>query len=842
MSRESAIVFVVDDDPSIREVLDSLLRSVGLGVQTFGSAQDFLASKRPDLPACLVLDMHLPGRCGLDLQQELAKADIQIPIIFITGRGDIPDCVRAMRAGALEFLTKPFDNKDLLDAIHQGIVRDRTARHGRRDIPDHGFEEIVGGSGALKAVLKQVQVVAHVYVNEAAARAIGLPREYIVSLGRTLWELFPDIVDTELARQYHRAMDKRVPVTFEFHYLTRDTWWQNRFYPTPEGLAVFATDITERKRAEEALHRTHDELEQGVFERTEQLSAANAALAKEIVDRKQVEAELLALKDELTTELTAMNRLHEVSTRLLITTELQPLLEEVLDATIALLNADFGNVQLYDAASGALKIVAQRGFQRDFLDYLNSVHEGTASCGAASQRRERVIVEDVLTDPVFAPHLHIVVPAGYRAVQSTPLLSRNGELLGMISTHFRNPHRPSEHELRLFDLYARQAADVIARKRAEERLRRSEAYLAEAQGLSHTGSWAWNVVTGEVFWSQEHFRIFGLDSEKATPTYEMFFQTVHPEDRTATKDNFERAVHERSACETEYRIVRPDGMIRHIHSISHPLFNASGNLVEYVGTVIDITERKRAEEELQKAQTELAHASRMTLMGELAASIAHEINQPLGAIINNGNVAMRLATGEDGSRDKLVEVLSDIVSDANLASAIIARIRAVMKKSTPEKVPLRLKDIVADVLRITEHELAERRITVQTELAEDLPSVSGDHVQLQQVLLNLIINAIEAMSAVEYERRILTIRGQRDELEGKPAVLVTVRDLGAGFNPEDSERLFDTFYTTKPDGLGMGLRISRSIIEAHGGRLWATSNDGQGATFHFALPVAEGSE
>jgi DNA-binding NtrC family response regulator len=160
MDEGSSFVFIVDDDPSIQEALDSLLRSVGLGVQTFASAREFLASKRPDVPSCLVLDVHLPGLSGLDLQQELAKANIEIPIIFITGRGDIPMCVRALKAGALEFLTKPFDNKDLLDAVYQGIARDRRARHGRRDIPLHGFDEIVGASGALKAVLKQVEVVA----------------------------------------------------------------------------------------------------------------------------------------------------------------------------------------------------------------------------------------------------------------------------------------------------------------------------------------------------------------------------------------------------------------------------------------------------------------------------------------------------------------------------------------------------------------------------------------------------------------------------------------------------------------------------------------------------------
>jgi C4-dicarboxylate-specific signal transduction histidine kinase len=250
-----------------------------------------------------------------------------------------------------------------------------------------------------------------------------------------------------------------------------------------------------------------------------------------------------------------------------------------------------------------------------------------------------------------------------------------------------------------------------------------------------------------------------------------------------------------------------------------------------------ITARKRTEEELRKTRAELGHVTRLTTMVELAASIAHEINQPLGAVVNNSNVALRLASAADDSRHELVEVLFDIVNDANRASAIIARIRAVMRKSAPEKTSLRFKDVVADVLAVTQRELAERRIEVRTELPEDLPSVSADRVQLRQALLNLVMNGIEAMESVENERRILTIRGQRDALEGQPAVLITVRDFGSGFSPEDREHLFDVFYTTKPEGMGMGLRISRSIIEAHGGRLWAQANEDMGATFLFSLPA-----
>jgi len=250
----------------------------------------------------------------------------------------------------------------------------------------------------------------------------------------------------------------------------------------------------------------------------------------------------------------------------------------------------------------------------------------------------------------------------------------------------------------------------------------------------------------------------------------------------------------------------------------------------------DITSRKRTEEELVKTRAELAHVTRITTMGELVASIAHEINQPLGAIVNNSNVCVRLLR-KRGAKKEIREALTDIASDANRASTIITRIRSLTKRSVPEKTSLQLQDVVADVLTLAHGELAKRRITIHTELAENLPHVSVDRVQLQQVLLNLVMNGIEAMAGLKDERRILTIGGQRDE-EAKPSLLMTVCDFGHGFKAEDSERLFQPFYTTKPLGMGMGLRISRSIVEAHGGRLWAAPNDGPGATFFLSLPIA----
>jgi PAS domain S-box-containing protein len=297
--------------------------------------------------------------------------------------------------------------------------------------------------------------------------------------------------------------------------------------------------------------------------------------------------------------------LHELSGRLVTTVGLQPLLEEILDAMVKIVHADFGKVLLYDPKSGALRIAAQRGFRQEFLDYFNVVREGTLASGLALQRRERVIVEDVTLEPLFAPHLEIVAAAGFRAVQSTPLVSRSGEPLGVISTHSRQPHRPSERELRLVDLYARQAAEMIEHKRAEEERRSNETYLAEAEKLSHTASWAWNVCTGEIYWSLEHYRICGVAPEAFTPTIENARELIHPDDLSSTYEALEKALRERSDFKYDLRISRPDGTIRFVQSLAHPVFNESGDLIEYVGTIIDRTEQYETRATLEQAFEEI---------------------------------------------------------------------------------------------------------------------------------------------------------------------------------------------------------------------------------------------
>ena len=383
--------------------------------------------------------------------------------------------------------------------------------------------------------------------------------------------------------------------------------------------------------------------------------------------------------------------------------------------------------------------------------------------------------------------------------------------------------------------YLNTSRDVTGRKQAEDDLRRSEAHLAEAQRIGHVGSWIWNVATGEVFWSREMFRIYDLDPGQARPDYPGVMQYIHPEDRPRVRQVFDDAVRDKREYELAYRVMWADGTVRHVNNLARPVFNESGSLIEYVGTTIDTTERKRAEEALQKSQAELAHVWRVTALGELTASIAHEVNQSLGAIVTNGQAVVRLLSRESPDLAKSREVVEQIIDDGMRASQVIARIRAMLKKKDGEKTPLDINEIIQEVSALTSAELGKSEIHLRTELGGGLTPVVGDRVQLQQVILNLVLNAKEAMDGPGWQPRHLSIRSQQSSPD---EVCVAVRDTGTGIEPQSAQRLFEAFFTTKAGGLGLGLSISRSIIEAHGGRLWAAPNPGRGTTMEFTLPAS----
>ena len=514
-----------------------------------------------------------------------------------------------------------------------------------------------------------------------------------------------------------------------------------------------------------------------------------------------------------------------------------------------------------------------------------------------------------------------------------PILDESGELVEFVGT----------------------AMDVTAAKQAEESLRRSEGYLADAQRLTGTGSWAWNVATRQgVYWSQENYRLLGFDPEEGIPSNEAFYERIHPEDRERVRrEVFLERPEEGPHFDMEFRIVLPGGAIKYVHSTGHPVRNISGDLLEYVGTSMDvterkrgeqatrllaavvasshdaivsknldgiitswntgaerlfgyaaeeaigqnitliippdrrdeeraiveqltrdervdhfetvrmrkdgslldvaltispmkdaagrivgasklardITERKRSEEALRQAQADLAHMSRVTTMGELTASLAHEIRQPISAAVTNAKTCLRWLARDEPDVAEACEAASRLVKDVTRAADIIGRISSLFKKDALQRELVDVNELIREMILLLRSEAGRYSISIRTELAEGLPKVMADRVQLQQVLMNLMLNGIEAMGDMGTGGE-LTIKSQQGD---NRQLLISVGDTGVGLEPEQAQQIFNAFFTTKPQGSGMGLPISRSIIESHGGHLWATSNSGPGATFQFTL-------
>lgn len=373
--------------------------------------------------------------------------------------------------------------------------------------------------------------------------------------------------------------------------------------------------------------------------------------------------------------------------------------------------------------------------------------------------------------------------------------------------------------------------DLRKQKRAQEELRRSRAFLAEGQRLGQIGTYSWRVATGEITWSEELYRIYGL--EIGVPvTLELIRTRVHPDDLTLYEKMVEEAPRGGRNFEWHYRLMMPDRSIKYLQAVARATRDQGGQL-EYIAAIQDVTARRLSEEALDKARSELAQAARMMSLGTLAAAIAHEINQPLSGIVTNASTCQRMLTAAPPNIGGALETARRTIRDANRASEVITRLRTLFSRKQIATEPVDLNEATREVIALSLTGLQRNGVILRVELADDLPRVSGDRIQLQQVVLNLLRNGSDAMSTVDDRPRKLVIKTVRDKGD---RVRLSVKDVGVGFEPEHADKLFEGFYTTKEDGMGIGLSVSKSIIESHQGRLWGVKNDGPGATFSFLIP------
>src|SRR5882724_5348748 len=494
-------------------------------------------------------------------------------------------------------------------------------------------------------------------------------------------------------------------------------------------------------------------------------------------------------------------------------------------------------VYLIDWSGSKFRIGAVPSLPATFNDPVDglTVSPQVGPCGVAALTKTQVIATDLESDPLWQSSAirPLALAHGLRSHWSTPIYAQEGRVLGTFAIFNREPASPTQIQQDLIAQVTHIASIAIERALSEAALKRSEAFLAEAQHLSRIGSFAWRLATNEITWSEQLYRIFEFDPQ-VTLTLELIGTRVHPEDLTLLQDMIERASSAASDFQYEHRLLMPDHSVKYLHMIAHGTLNEAGEL-EYIGAVQDVTNRRLSEEALGNARSELAHVARVMSLGALTASIAHEVNQPLSGIITNASTCMRMLDTEPPNVDGARETVRRTIRDGHRASDVITRLRALFSRKDLVTESVDLNEATREVIALALSELQRNGVIVKPELADELPGITGDRVQLQQVILNLLRNASDAMSSIDDRPRQLLIRTEQDEEGG---VRLSVQDAGRGLEPESMNRLFEAFYTTKSDGMGMGLSVSRSIIENHHGRLWATPNDGPGVTFSFWIPLA----
>jgi PAS domain S-box-containing protein len=514
-------------------------------------------------------------------------------------------------------------------------------------------------------------------------------------------------------------------------------------------------------------------------------------------------------------------------------------LTEVLDALCRFVESatpdSHCSILLAEPGATRLQFGAAPSLPASLVDAVISLplNAESGACSTAISLNQQVIASDIMSETRWQSSgwCAVALQHGMRACWSTPISSRNGRVLGSFAILYREPRTPTALHQNLIEQFTNLASIAIERSQSDAALRRSEEFLAKAQQVSCTGGFYWRPATREVIWSEQVYRIFELDP--AVPvTLELIFTRVHPEDIPAFEEILERQLRDGTDFEHDHRLLLPDRSVKYLHVVAQATRDQDGSLL-YVAAVQDVTQQRRSEEALGKLRSELAHMARVTTLGALTASIAHEVNQPLSGILTNASTGLRMLSAHTPNIEGARETARRTIRDANRAADVITRLRGLFAKKDFTTELVDLNEATREVVALAASELNRSRVVLRTELAEGLPPAMGDRVQLQQVILNLLLNASDAMSGVHDRPRQLVIR---TEPEGGKRIHLSVQDVGVGLNSESVDQLFEAFYTTKAEGMGMGLSISRSIIESHQGRLWAEANDGPGATFAFSIP------
>ncbi len=513
--------------------------------------------------------------------------------------------------------------------------------------------------------------------------------------------------------------------------------------------------------------------------------------------------------------------------------------QDVLEALCLLVEGTAGgcycSVVLADPAGARVEHGAAPSLPASFIDSIigRAINAETGPCGMATYLNEQVISTDLTCETRWATWCPMALAHGLRACWSTPITSIAGKALGAFAVYHDSPTTPTSLLEGLIQQFTHIASIAVARVQNDAALKRSEAFLVEGQRLSATGSYHWRVATDEITGSDQLYRIFDLDPSLPM-TLELIATRFHPEDARVVDDIVTRARHGGGDFESDFRLRMPDGSEKHLHMVAKQVHDDAGR-TEYVGALQDVTNRRLSEEALGAARSELAQVARSMSLGVLTASIAHEVNQPLSGIITNAGACLRMLAAHPPNLDGARETVRRTIRDGNRASDVISRLRALFTKREVSTEWVDLNQVVRDVIALSSGELQRGRVIVRTELTDELPAAAGDRVQLQQVLTNLLLNAADAMSSVSDRARELLISTRFDD---QGCVLVSVTDAGVGLDPQGVDRIFDPFYTTKTSGMGIGLSVSRSIVESHRGRLSARPNDGPGATFEFSVPRA----